>query len=260
METYNSFIDNITTNFSTPHLQIARFEEGMYDDLGPFATKNENWPIMWLVPVSVTHLDNSVDQYSIRVYFLDLLEKDDSNERDVLSDQGSVARDFTNWLRLNSDNGFNLLNNPTAIPVKSVIMDYTAGWYIDMDIEVNTEGSDCSIPLGPISPNPPATCDPVTININDTFIGSPASGTTYSVELTNTAGFNVGTVTGVGNTTGTITVADSELTNSNLSWSYSVPAEQAYELPDETIIIKDYLGVTIGTYNVPVYEDVIINL
>lgn len=109
LDTYNRFIDRINDNFATLHQQIERFEEGFYDDLAPYATGNEDWPIMWLVPVTVTHLPNSVDQYSIRVYFLDLLEKDESNERDVLSDQGSIARDFTNWLRLNEDNHFNLL-------------------------------------------------------------------------------------------------------------------------------------------------------
>lgn len=236
MLTYNSFIDNIADNFATLHQQISRFEEGFYDDLAPWATGNEQWPIMWLVPVSVTHLTNSVDQYSIRVYFLDLLEKDESNERDVLSDQGSVARDFTNWLRLNEDNGFNILNLPTAVPVKSVIMDFTAGWYVDMDIEVSTEGSDCTIPFsGGVSPVPPAGCDPVTVNINGDFIGSPASGSIYNIVVENTDEAEVGTIILTGNTTGTVQIGDSTAVNSNATLSVSIVAEGSRTFPDTNI-------------------------
>lgn len=177
VDTYNSFIDNITDNFATPHQQIQRFEEGFYDELAPYASGNEDWSIMWLVPVGVTHLENSVDSYSIRVYFLDLLEKDESNERDVISDQQSIARDFTNWLRENEDNGFNLLNLPVCTPIKSVIKDFTAGWYVDMEIEVKTEGSDCTIPFDAgVSPVGPLICpDGTVFNSSGSYVASVES-------------------------------------------------------------------------------------
>jgi hypothetical protein len=149
MITYNSFIDSIEANFATPHLQIKKFDEGFYQDLSVWMTRNELWPIMWIVPQDITHLPNSVSEYNCRVYFLDLLEKDESNERDVLSDQQQTARDFTNWLRENSSSGFNLLRDPRTIPVKSIGMDFTAGWYTDVAIEVDTEMTECAIPFEP---------------------------------------------------------------------------------------------------------------
>tara|TARA_R110000782_G_scaffold58750_1_gene122477 strand:- start:37 stop:1398 length:1362 start_codon:yes stop_codon:yes gene_type:complete len=145
--TYNSFIDTIETSFATPHLQVEKFEEGFYDDMQSFETKDERFPMMWIVPTSYIHTEHSSGIYNMRVYFLDILEKDDSNERDILSDTASIARDFTNWVRLNEANGFNLLNTPTSTPVKSVLMGYTAGWYTDYQIELTTEGSDCAIPF-----------------------------------------------------------------------------------------------------------------
>jgi len=214
MDTYNSFIDRIDDEFASLHLQIKRFESGFYDDLGPFATSNVLWPIMWVVPEDVTFLENSVSSYSIRVYFLDLLEKDDSNERDVLSDQLSIARDFTNWLRLNQNNSFSLLDEPRLVAIKSVIMDYTAGWYCDMNIEVGTEGSDCSIPFG-LTSSVPVTCDPVIVNINGSFMGSPASGTIYTLNIENSYGVDYGVLTAINDNLGSVLIGDVEWTQTD---------------------------------------------
>jgi hypothetical protein len=147
IQSYNYFIDYINDNFASPHQQIKRFEEGFYDDFGVWCTDNTDWGMMYIVPQNVRHLQNSVSEYNLRVYFIDQLEKDDSNEREVLSDQLSISRDFINWLHLNDENGYILTNTPNAVPFKSIVMDYTAGWYMDVSVEVETEGSDCSIPF-----------------------------------------------------------------------------------------------------------------
>lgn len=227
MDTYNSFIDNVNDNFASLHLQIERFEAGFYDDLGPFSTEDQEWPIMWIVPTEVTFLQNSVSSYSLRTYFLDLLEQDNSNERDVLSDQLSIARDFTNWLRENESNGFNLLNDPRVIPVKSVLMDYTAGWYVDMDIEVNTEGSDCSIPFSSGATASPVACDPVTVTNSD---GS----------------YNVTVLSG-----GSLTLPDSTAQSSLGTFSVTFPSVSAYTIPDVDWTDSD--GATYSTeYSNPI--------
>jgi hypothetical protein len=190
MQTYNSFIASIEANFATPHLQIMKFEEGFYQDLAVWMTRNELWPIMWIAPQDITHLPNSVSEYNLRVYFLDLLEKDETNERDVLSDQQQTARDFTNWLRENEGSGFNLLRDPRTIPVKSIGMDFTAGWYTDVSIEVNTEMTECAIPFDPSQfPPAPPTCPPDYQALSDTvgnvnYIGIAPVGTATSGQWT----------------------------------------------------------------------------
>ena len=146
--TLNSFINDIQVNFADIHLAIKSFNFGFYDELNAFTTKNELYAKMYIVITDVDHLENSVAQYNIRTYFLDLVENDDDNLKEVLSDQLSISRDFINWLRLNEDS-FAILNTPTSVPIKSIDTDYIAGWYTDLSLEVSTEGSDCSIPFIP---------------------------------------------------------------------------------------------------------------
>jgi hypothetical protein len=146
--TLNSFINDIQVNCADIHLAIKSFNFGFYDELNAFTTKNELYAKMYIVITDVDHLENSVAQYNIRTYFLDLVENDDDNLKEVLSDQLSISRDFINWLRLNEDS-FAILNTPTSVPIKSIDTDYIAGWYTDLSLEVSTEGSDCSIPFIP---------------------------------------------------------------------------------------------------------------
>jgi hypothetical protein len=216
--TYNSFVDEINDNFASLHLQIKRFEIGFYDDMSVYITKNELWPIMWIVPIDIIHLKNSVSQYNLRVYFLDLLDNDNSNERDVLSDQLSISRDFINWLRLN-EYSFDLLNDPTATPVKSIAMDYTAGWYVDVSLEVETEGSDCSIPFSGAS-GTQSGC-PLSYVVN--------SDGSYSVELQSGE---------------TLILPDISIT-SNGTFSQTIPAQTSYLIPDVNWIDSD--GTTMST-------------
>jgi hypothetical protein len=143
--TLNSLIKQIEEEFAEPHLQIKWFDQGFYEDMAVYMTSNELWPIMYVTLTDVQHLYNSVSAFNVRVYYLDLLTNSDINERDVLSDQLSVARDFTNWLRL-ANNDLFLLNEPIATPIKSVGMDYTAGWYLDARLEVSIENTACAIP------------------------------------------------------------------------------------------------------------------
>lgn len=171
--TYISFLDSIYDNFANLHLQIKSYSAGMYDDMVPTFTESEDWPIMYVVPTSVTNTQYSSANFNLRIYFLDLLEKDLSNERDVFSDQLSIARDFINWLRLNDSNDLDLLNDPSATPVKSIGTDFTAGWYVDVEVEVSFEGSDCTIPFAGSGPAP-VTC-PVSYVLN--------SDGSYSVTL-----------------------------------------------------------------------------
>jgi len=147
---YNTLVDYINFYFANPHSQIASFYEGFYEDMGTVASESVNWPVMTMSPIEVVHPMNSVSNIRCRFYFLDLLKNDTNNQRDVLSDQLRTVTDFVNWLRLDQTGGaarFNILNTPVSYPVRSVMNDYTAGWYCDLEIEVETEGTECVIPF-----------------------------------------------------------------------------------------------------------------
>ncbi len=237
LDTYNRFIDNINDNFATPHYGIQKFEEGFYDNMQSFETADEQFPFMWIVPTSVDHLENSVSQYNMRVYFIDILEKDDSNERDVLSDQLSTSRDFTNWLRQNEDNGFNLLSNPNSTPVKSVLLDYTAGWYTDYSIEVETEGSECSIPFTGTSGSTVICPDGTVVNSGVTYSVTVESGGQLVLpNVTNydSDGSPVLTPAQVGFTATTCSTGGT-VTNSTSAYTANVPIDTTLVLPDTSI-------------------------
>ena len=268
MDSYNIFIDKINDLFADPHQQIQRFEEGFYDDMTPYLTEDADYSIMYLVPVTVDHLGNtignSVSSFSVRVYFLDLLEKDDSNERDVISDQLSITKDFVNWLKQNEDNGFNVLNTPTATPIKSIASSYVAGWYLDLDIEVEFEGSDCTIPFTG-SPTPPGTCpDALVINSDGSYNESILSGGTlilpdinieinrdvimtwpavvdFVLDIQNSTGTGIGEYSG-----GRIKIEDSNVDTSIGISGYTavLPAETDLTLPDITHTDSDGSPVT----------------
>lgn len=147
--TYNQLVQ-IINDFAQGHFQINKFEEGFVDDINPFLTKNQYFPAMYMNTISVRELlmDDSVSgvsSFEIEFYFLDLLKNNDNNLREVMSDQLSIARDFINWLR-QGDNGLNLLEEPSLRPIKSIDLDYSAGWVTSLLIEVAVERSDCSIP------------------------------------------------------------------------------------------------------------------
>lgn len=164
MDTYNTLINYIEFYFARPHQQILSFGEGFYEDATPFYSDEIGG--MYVVLTDVQHLQNSVSQYNLRCYFIDLLRNDDDNQREVISDQIQISRDFVNWLRNDKTGGAQhlyLLNDPTAFPVRSLFMDYTAGCYIDVSIEVETEMTDCTIPFEGYSN--PAFNDPTYVNI-----------------------------------------------------------------------------------------------
>jgi hypothetical protein len=253
MDSYNSFIDNINDNFMVPHLQIKRFEEGFYDNMQSFETQNEEFPFCWLVPLSVEHLENSVSEYNVRMYFIDILEKDDSNERDILSDQLQIARDFTNWLRQNENNGFNLLRNPSSTPVKSVLLDYTAGWYTDFSIEVDTEMSECTIPFIGTTGGTMTCPDGTVFNSGSTYSVSVPAGTTLqlpNITISNSTGGTIAILPSVVD----YTIPDVSWTDSNLS-GMTTPYGQpivcgvsviAYEYVSDFVSPYSYIGTAIN--------------
>ena len=101
---------------------------------------------------------------SFRVYCVDVLQKDRSNEQTILNETLLVLRDLVNWMRLDQTNDLNILNNPRAIPVNNFLTEFTTGWYVDIDIEASTVTSDCAIPFSSNFVLTGITCDTQYVN------------------------------------------------------------------------------------------------
>lgn len=155
-QSYSTII-NALNQFADNHLSVKRFKTSFFDQFNTFSSNDNTFPILYAVPNDVS-MDEYIDRYSIRIYCVDILQKDRSNEAAILNDTLWVLRDLRNWLNI-SDNNLNILNNPRAIPVNNFLTEFTVGWYLDFEIEANAESNDCSIPFSPNFIFSGYTCD-----------------------------------------------------------------------------------------------------
>lgn len=132
--------------FTDNHLGLKRFKCSFFEELDNFSSSDNSFPILYAIPSDVSFKDN-IDEFTFRIYCVDILQKDRSNESNILNDTLLILRDLTNWMRLSAENDLNILNEPNATPVNNFLVDFTTGWYIDITIESTPETSDCSIPF-----------------------------------------------------------------------------------------------------------------
>lgn len=141
--TYNEIIKDFKY-IADNHKQIKRFGNGMIEDINTFTTQAEFLPVLWIVPQSVT-LGTNAMVYTIRVLVFDMVESDDTNTDEVLSDTLSVLNDVVQLFKNNFDD-YSVINEPQAIPFNQRFVDYCSGWYADVNIETNIMNSLCQIP------------------------------------------------------------------------------------------------------------------
>lgn len=129
-------IDKINT-FCENHEQIKKFGSDFTEQMGNFATTNELYPFVYLVPQGITPLENT-NIYSIDIYCWDIIQKDRSNASTITSDTGLILIDVYRYIKFGSDYSYDILNNPFATPLNNGLLDYTIGHVIRLDIEVGT--------------------------------------------------------------------------------------------------------------------------
>lgn len=142
---YNQLIDYIE-NFSDNHLQLQRFGEGFRADINVISTEENNFPILYVEPLSHT-MQDWVQRYRIRIYCLDLLQQDKSNRRDILSDCIQILNDLYKYIKNDSQNNFDVTNIPTSLPVQNISIEGVGGWSSEFEILVTLNDKDCDIPL-----------------------------------------------------------------------------------------------------------------
>lgn len=145
IQSYNTLV-NTLTQFANNHLTLQRFKCSFFEQMPNFSTEDNNFPILYAIPSDVSMGEN-IDEFSFRIYCVDILQKDRSNESTIINETLLVLRDLNNWLRLETAHDLNILNNPRAIPVNNFLTEFTTGWYMDIVIEATPETSDCAIPF-----------------------------------------------------------------------------------------------------------------
>ena len=138
------------SDFATAHLQINSYGFGDLSEIGQSVaaytvnkdngTNNITYPSMWVTPQP-----SSIERHFLRLNFMclfyDLVNQNEDNSIEVISDTLQMANDFIQYLRTttNEDN-FDIDNEYTfqLTPFKDRFNDDVTGWQLDLQLNIIT--------------------------------------------------------------------------------------------------------------------------
>jgi len=234
MTSYIQLLDKIET-FCNDHIQIQKFGGEFKEQMPNFATQNEKYPIIFVVPTSDTE-GLELNQFTLDVYCLDIIQKDRANLNTILSDCHLILKDMYLYFKDGDDLSVEVIADPSMTPLNNFDLDYVAGWVMSITFEV--EGySVCAIPLNP-TPAPPSTCPAADYEITDDslnvlYSGTVASGGTLNQTIQDS----------------TVVIKDD---SANILHTVSVNAEGSVDqvISDSTAVIKDDSNNTLYTLSI----------
>lgn len=146
MYTLNQILNKLQT-ISTDHKQINYFGNG---DLWELVENNTisgiTYPMMWATIGSANIVGKTLFQ-SISLYFCDLVNKDESNENEVLSDMQLVALDVLALLQDSTDyDNFMVDISATLQPFTERFEDELSGWVMDIQFKQSYTSDQCQVP------------------------------------------------------------------------------------------------------------------
>jgi hypothetical protein len=276
--TYQKLLNKIEA-FCNAHLQIKKYKGEFKEQMPNFATLDEKYPIVFVVPNGDTE-GLELNQFTLEVYCLDIIQKDRANINTIVSDCHLILKDLYLYFKDGTDLEVDVIGDPTMTPLNNDLLDYAAGWVMTITFEV--EGyTVCAIPMNPIPPftpicedasylveyvngtpiesgtipsggsaiiqvPDPSVCDDAIVNINSVFWDNVPSGGTENIIVRQSSGSTqVGSIQGQ-----YFRIADSTAvlkTTSNVTLSTtSIKAEDSEDIvaPDTDIEVN---GVAEGS-------------
>jgi hypothetical protein len=255
--TYQKLLNKIEA-FCNAHLQIKKYKGEFKEQMPNFATLDEKYPIVFVVPNGDTE-GLELNQFTLEVYCLDIIQKDRANINTIVSDCHLILKDLYLYFKDGTDLEVDVIGDPTMTPLNNDLLDYAAGWVMTITFEV--EGyTVCAIPMNPI-PHFVPTCEDATVeNSNESYTASVASGGTLvlpDITVTDSDGstFTQPAVTNVVCTfnppcdDATYSITDDSL---NVLYSGSIPSGGNLDqvIQDSTVTIRDGLNVLLHTVSV----------
>ena len=247
------------------HKQINSFGFGALEDLSFWTEsrmKEDNpnfqapvFPLMYVVPANVeqrlTHM-----VYQFNVIILDIIERDLSNQTDVLSDTNQILDDVISQFRLSVTNSLGNFNKQyylqTPVTCNPFIEKYTdlcGGWSGLLNIEVIIPLNRCDAAFDSFetpTPTPTTTITPtVTTTITPTSSETPTPTPTVTSTITPT-------VTETPTETPTATVTE---TPTQTPTSSETPTPTVTETPTQTPTVTPTITPTITSTITPTITD-----
>lgn len=144
MISYQALTDEIIA-FYTNHLQVKKVGTDFKEQLFNFATKDERYPIVFIVPIDSIPQEN-VTMFTLEIYCFDIIQKDRANITTILSDCHQILNDlYLNYTMSLTDTDFDVEGFPSFVPLNNDLLDYAAGWLMTITF-VLPSWTDCMIP------------------------------------------------------------------------------------------------------------------
>lgn len=131
--------------FSSEHMQVKRFASDFPSEMPNFGTENEQYPIIFVSPIS-NIFDTNVNTFTIDIYCFDIIQKDRENINTILSDTNLILSDFHRWMLDGDIYGIDITDQVITTPINNALLDYAAGWKMTATFDIDTYGI-CEIPF-----------------------------------------------------------------------------------------------------------------
>jgi hypothetical protein len=126
-------------------MQVKKVGCDFKEQLFNFATKDEKYPIVYIVPVDSLPQEN-VTMFTLEIYCFDIIQKDRANITTILSDCHQILNDlYLNYTLSLTDTDFDVEGLPSFVPLNNDLLDYAAGWLMTITF-VLPSWTDCQIP------------------------------------------------------------------------------------------------------------------
>lgn len=223
--TYNNTVA-LLQNMATAHYQINQFGYGDPSEID--TEKQIMYPLFWVIPIETTIGENTI-KHTFDFIVADLVDKDEANELEVLSDSQSILADFVKAFRMGGDDfSYNLVGEPVLTPFTEFLQDDDSGHQMRVTLEFDFNNSQCNLPMDAFTLPGPTFAGTAYVSpslsveqLSDTTITNPINGqvlmyqngiwingTVSSTDYYVTGGtFNSGTITLTRNDGGTVEVS-----------------------------------------------------
>lgn len=169
--TYNQII-SLFRGIVTASKYLQTFGTGELWEMEGIIKPGIKYPLLWCQPItSVVEQQRKI--ITFRFLCMDIVNKDKTNEQEVLSDTMLGIEDLIKVLRMESDN-YTLITDPTLEPFIEEFADWCAGWRTDLQIEFDFNSNDCDTSFDNLGVS--------ILDINGNVLRILSIGDTYTVD------------------------------------------------------------------------------
>lgn len=144
----NVSLNNLITLFDTIATANQGIQSHSFGDIWEIDVTERNYAVSHLSIEQAQYLPNEI-QYDFKLYVMDLVSKDESNENDVLNQTLQIIGDFISRLKnardlnIDTNTDYRIQDNISCQPFTERFDDDVSGWVADISIRVFFDYSAC---------------------------------------------------------------------------------------------------------------------